>query len=271
MDKLNPLFRAWRFVGTALSFLIFGIGGLIIPIILPLIYLLPGNDQCRRKRGRTLIHHAFRTYIRIMKGLGVLTYEIEQIENLNGAKLILANHPCLIDVVFLLALIPNSSCVVKGRLLKNPFTRGPVKAAGYILNEEGEDVIGAASRLFEEGQSLIIFPEGTRTTPGKDLDFKRGAAQIALRTGADITPVIITCTPTTLTKQDRWYHVPKKRVHLHLRVNETLPVSPYINSQAAAPIQARRLTSDLQGYFTKELSRHEQPEYRIETTHYRLS
>jgi hypothetical protein len=42
--------------------------------------------------------------------------------------MIIANHPSLIDVVFLIGLVRQANCVVKQSLWENPFTRGPVRA-----------------------------------------------------------------------------------------------------------------------------------------------
>jgi len=252
--------RIWRFIATALSFLLFGIGGVVIPLfVVPVLYLLPGNKIKRQRRGQAFIHHTFKLYVTVMKFLGVLTYETHGLEKLNKAKLVLANHPSLIDVVFLISLIPNANCVVKGALLKNPFTRGPVKAAGYILNQDSADeVVDAAARAFERREALIVFPEGTRTKPGKNIALKRGAANIAIRASADVTPVIINCEPVTLTKDEPWYRIPIRRPHFTITVKDVIPITHYLNDEKPS-VAARMLTTDLTDFFTKEMGLHGKP------------
>jgi 1-acyl-sn-glycerol-3-phosphate acyltransferase len=189
--------------------------------------------------------------------MGVLTYQISGLEKLKDAKLILANHPSLIDIVFLISFVPNASCVVKEKLLRNPFMWGAVKAAGYIVNNEhADEVIANATAVFNKGYSLIIFPEGTRTTPNHAVKLKRGAANIAVRTGVDITPVIIDCTPTALTKEDSWYSIPDKCVHFQIKVNDKIDISQYLGGDAPSKA-ARKLTKDLSSYFNKETILHE--------------
>lgn len=254
---LVQLNHAWRWLGTAFSFFVFGVGGILLPVIVvPVLYCFPGDQRQREQRGQSVIHHSFRFYIGLMKFLGVLSYEIEGKEKLGNAKLILANHPSLIDVIFLIAMVPNANCVVKGKLIRNPFTRGPIKTAGYIINDEAADVINAAAQAFEKGDTLIIFPEGTRTVPNKPVTLKRGAANVAVRTDADITPVLIECSPTTLTKNDRWYRVPGRRVHFKIRVNSPIAVDAYIDNLSPSK-GARKLTGDLTEYFNKELAVYE--------------
>ncbi|MEO9275987.1 lysophospholipid acyltransferase family protein [Marinomonas sp. 5E14-1] len=243
----------WRWTATAFSFLVFGIGGILLPILaLPILYATSSSSLIREKKAQSLIHHTFRCYIEMMRFLGVLSYEIEDVAKLKNAQLVLANHPSLIDVVFLIALIPNANCVVKGRLTKNIFTRGSVKAAGYIINDNNEHVIKMAEEAFSKGHALIVFPEGTRSTPGEKLALKRGAANIAIRAKAQITTVLINCNPTTLTKSDAWYQIPKTKAHFKIKVKETIDVHSYSIGNSS-PVAARKLTSDLKHYFEKEL------------------
>jgi 1-acyl-sn-glycerol-3-phosphate acyltransferase len=184
--------------------------------------------------------------------LGVLTWEVKGEELLRRpGLLVLANHPCLIDVVFLIAFIPNPDCIVKSRLLANPAMRGYLRLTGFLRNDRGPELIEDARVSLDKGSALIIFPEGTRSVPDEPLHFHRGAANVALRTQTAITPVTILCDPITLTKKHKWYEVPERRFHMTLRVGADIPVSTYDQQQPA--LAARQLTQDLQDYFTEEL------------------
>ncbi len=253
--KLNYI---WRLFATAFSFMAFGMGGILIPlIVVPILYLFSVNRRHREHRGQKFIHYLFRAFIWMMKTMGVLTYEVSGLEKLKDAKLVLANHPSLLDIVFLISLIPNANCVVKSKLLRNPFIRGPVKAAGYIVNDDEADaVITTASQVFDDNRVVIVFPEGTRTTPSQKIQLKRGAANIAVRTGVDITPVIIDCSPTTLTKGERWYHIPEKRMHFTIQVKDKLGLEPFTASLPPSKA-ARNLTSTLSDYFNREIGVYE--------------
>ncbi|NIB44223.1 1-acyl-sn-glycerol-3-phosphate acyltransferase [Pseudomaricurvus alkylphenolicus] len=250
-QKLN---WAWRLIGTAIAFSTFGIGGLILPlIVVPTLYLLPGGPGAREMRAKAALHYAFRGFVEIMRGLGLLTYNVEQRELLNRpGQLILANHPSLIDVVFLIAFIKRADCVVKSSLLRNPFMIGPISVANYIANDSSEQVIELARQSLDRGNSLIVFPEGTRTTPGQPITMRRGAANIALRCNCPITPVVITCEPSTLTKDLKWYQIPERRFHVALKLQPQLPVAPYLEEQAPS-LAARQLTRFLEQYFSQEL------------------
>lgn len=167
----------WRLVATALSFALFGLGGLCLRLVVfPLLGLVPGDARARRRRARAVVSWTFLRFVRFMYRTRVLTYEVEGAERLGRpGQMIVANHPSLIDVVVMIALIRDANCVVKRSLWDNPFTRGPIRAAQYISNDGSMEMLDAAADALREGQTLIIFPEGTRTTPGEAPRFHRPA------------------------------------------------------------------------------------------------
>jgi 1-acyl-sn-glycerol-3-phosphate acyltransferase len=254
---LQQLSKWWRLIGTGLSFGIFGLGGVLLPIIaVPLLIITTRDKVERERRAQKIIHYSFRVFVGIMRIIGILNYQIEGAEKLKSARLILANHPTLLDIVFLISIVPNANCVVKGSLARNLFTRGPIKTAGYIINDDASDIITDAANTFEKGQALIIFPEGTRTTPLEPLKFKRGASNIAVRANADITPVVIDCTPLALTKQLPWYKVPNRKMHFTIQVRDVIKVEPFVcNIQPSRG--SRMLTRELSQYFNQEYAPHE--------------
>lgn len=245
----------WRLVATGISFLAFGLGGLILrTACFPLMTLLLRNANSRVRHVRLVVHYSFRLFVWLMQTLGVLRYRIIGAEKLNrSGLLILSNHPTLIDVVFLISLVPNASCVVKSVLARNPFTRGPVTAAEYICNDTGSELIADCIRSVQSGNNLIVFPEGTRTPVNGKMQLQRGAANIAIRGARDITPVIIRCEPLCLTKGAPWWKIPARRADFVIEVRDDIPVAPFIeaaNSEAA--LAARNLTNHLRNYFHGE-------------------
>jgi 1-acyl-sn-glycerol-3-phosphate acyltransferase len=245
----------WRLVATGASFALFGIGGLVLRlIVLPLLGLLPGDAQTHRRRARAAISKAFYLHVQFMYRSGTLKYEFEGAERLGRpGQMIIANHPSLIDVVFLIAHIRDTNCIVKQSLWRNPFTRGPVCRAHYISNNGSPEMLELAADALRSGETLIVFPEGTRTTPNCAPVFHRGAAAIALRGAQVITPVFITVKPTTLTKAEPWYRIPERRVKVTLRVGKDIDPNTF-NAEAPMPIASRRLNEHLHQLFLRELA-----------------
>jgi 1-acyl-sn-glycerol-3-phosphate acyltransferase len=188
-----------------------------------------------------------------------MTYEITGLEKLNRpGQLIIANHPTLVDIVFLISRINQASCIVKAKLWHNPFMRGPIVNAGYISNGDPEHMIAECVARLRSGGSMIIFPEGTRSLLGKPYHFQRGAAVIALEANAIVTPVTLRCTPSTLTKAERWYEIPSRRFHLVMQVGDDIALEAF-TGMTTKSIRVRRFTQYLQDYFTqqRELIQHD--------------
>jgi len=213
--------RVWRLIGTAICFLIFGLGGVVLSLlVIPLLFALQKNELKRQIISRRCIGGGFSLFIFLMKNLGVLSYEVRHAERLqnNTGTLIIANHPSLIDVVFLISFFPQAECVVKSAVTRNFFMRSTASAANYISNEHLLELLATCTDRLKQGANLVLFPEATRTVPGQPLQFKLGAAAVASRSGATILPIVIQCAPTTLTKGEPWYHIPRTRPHWVLEV-----------------------------------------------------
>ncbi len=245
----------WRLLATAMSFALFGLGSLCLRLVFfPLLSCLPRNPEAHRRRARRTIGRLFWLFIRFMYHTGVLTYEVRGAARLGRpGQMIIANHPSLIDVVFLIGLVRDADCVVKQSLWDNPFTGGPLREAEYISNDGSLDMLDNAAQALQGGQTLIIFPEGTRTRPGCAPAFHRGAAAIALRGAKIITPVTIKVSPSTLTKADPWYRIPHSRVHFSLQVGADIDPQTFAAS-GPAPQASRKLNDYLHDYFLKELA-----------------
>ena len=253
----NKLDYLWRMFATGFCFMMFSLGALLLSLLVfPFLFLLPAS--ARPERARRIISLAFRLLLWLMQSLGLLKIDIVNQEKLAATPgcLVLANHPTLIDVVVLMALMPNTNCVVKQALWQHVFIGGVVKAANYISNDDPETLVAQCADDIAQGTPLIIFPEGTRSVPGKSLKFKRGAAYIAMHGKLPVTPVLISCSPPTLTKGEKWYKIPPRKVFLHIRILDPIRIDQWANPGDPPSLAARQVTNRLEQYFTEALSTH---------------
>jgi 1-acyl-sn-glycerol-3-phosphate acyltransferase len=153
----------------------------------------------------------------------VLRFEVRGLERLErGGLLILANHPTLIDTVFLMAFVKNADCIAS----------------------------------LQRGNNLIVFPEGTRTPGDGVIRMKRGAANIAVRGGRTMTPVLIRCAPAALGKGTKWWRVPSRRVLIEIDVQADLDIGTFTGGGVSDVIATRHSTEFLQDYFSEKCQRH---------------
>jgi 1-acyl-sn-glycerol-3-phosphate acyltransferase len=248
----GPLNRAWRIFATGLSFSVFGLVGLVAGItVFPAACLTAGSRDAARRRAQLIVHRWFGLFADLMRGLGLLTYEVRGVEHLaTPGALIVANHPSLIDVVLLLAHVREADCIVKPAVFANPFMRWPVTWAGYICHRTPEQLIEDCARVLRQGHALLVFPEGTRTVPGQPIRMSHGAARIALEAGARIVPVTIACTETHLFKGLPWYRVPPRKPRYVLTVGEPYAAATFLaGAGGSASVATRHLTHHWEQYF----------------------
>jgi 1-acyl-sn-glycerol-3-phosphate acyltransferase len=234
-----------RLACKAICFFFFGLGSLFIGgVVYPVMLILVRERSTLRKAIRDLVRGAFSTFVRLMGFFGLVYVEFENPEALREARglIVAANHPSLIDVVILGSRIPRADCIVKQALWEMPFVRYIVRKS-YIPNSLGfEETVRLCDASLAEGNSLIVFPEGTRTRPGQEPKLGRSAARIALTTGRDVLPVrIVSRYPRGLRKGDPFWSMPE-RGPIRFRVTALSPISVSEYAGMEPAIGARALT-----------------------------
>lgn len=111
---------------------------------------------------------------------------------------IVSNHLSMFDIPLLLRYLPvNGRFLAKKELFKIPLVGQGMRTVGIIEIDRSKggssrQAINEGVRLAaERGNSLIVFPEGTRGPGSELLPFHKGAFRIAIDTGLPIVPVII--------------------------------------------------------------------------------
>lgn len=241
--------RSWRVVATAASFAVFGIGAVLATALTFPVLALVAPDRARRCRwARAFNRVSFRGLLHFIALSGMARFDVdgEGIAKLGGGGMVVANHPTFLDVVVLLAYIEQANCVIKSSLWRNPFLAIAVRAAGYIPNRDPEQLLRDCAAALERNETLIVFPEATRTLPGQPLRLQRGAANIALAADACLKIVHFTCAPVVLARGVPWYRVPESKPCLAARVGASVRARDFLPAGEFRSVAARHLTQALQ-------------------------
>ena len=246
MYSLNQI---WRLFATALGFVIFGLFGVLFKIIL--LPYLSGSLKTQMK-ARRLVTKSWCWFIKYITLMGVVEAHFHGFEKLGRTgQLMLANHPSLLDVVFILSRVPDANCVVKADLLHNPAMSSQIRACGYVLNREDFDFVEQIDEILQT-QSLLIFPEGTRTGWHENVTFHRGAVSLGLRSAKIITPIVVKMSPANYKKGQKWYQIPREKPVYHFVVGDDIDPQTWL-AEKPLPIAARRLNDELQHYFNQQM------------------
>lgn len=155
------------------------------------------QSLAKKKPGRTLIYTVVMFLYAILVKM-VFFMRIEGKENIPKGKnvVLMGNHQCILDPLTLALCTPDREIHFMGKkeLFKN-------RAFGWVLRkvhafpvDRGNIDMGAvrtAMNVLRDGDTLGIFPEGTRSRTGHMLPLLGGASMIALKSGCDVVPVYI--------------------------------------------------------------------------------
>lgn len=238
-------------------FFFFWLGSLVLSwVVLPLVRFhhrrLSEADQVRRCQD--IVGHGFRIF---RTGLRVLKL-IDVQPRVGGLQLperpcvVIANHPTLIDVTAVMALHPRICCVAKTELFQGLLVGKLLRYCGHIEGGnvgamEGAAVIQQALERLNDGHSVLVFPEGTRSPPHGLGRFNRGVFEIAIRAGVPIVPLFITCEPPTLMKGLPWYALPKRTAMYYIAQLPAVPVGSLGNN-------SRATVARFQAFFEEKLA-----------------
>jgi len=134
----------------------------------------------------------------LMKVIIGLDFEQRGLNNLPSGPVIFAvKHQSTWDTMFFLWLNKNNSYIMKEELNKIPFWKSYMTKAGHIVvDRKGgltamRQMIKDTKNVLQEGRSVVIFPEGTRTQPGKSAVYHPGVAALYGQTNVPIIPVAL--------------------------------------------------------------------------------
>ena len=134
----------------------------------------------------------------VLRGAGARVL-IEGAENVDWSRphVFMMNHRSLIDIPVAMSVLRTPlRFVAKSSLRHIPFLGWYVSATGMFFLGRGRGslpltVLRRAVRKIRSGQSVLLFPEGTRSRDGSLLPFHRGSFAIPFRAGVPILPIAV--------------------------------------------------------------------------------
>src|SRR5690606_17200170 len=118
-------------------------------------------------------------------------------------RIIIANHTSQLDTPALGMIHPKSIFMVNNRVLKSKFFGKAIQMAGfYSVSDNYEEGLEGLKEKVRQGYSIIIFPEGTRSTTSAIQRFHKGAFFLANELNLEILPVLVRGNADLLPKGD---------------------------------------------------------------------
>jgi 1-acyl-sn-glycerol-3-phosphate acyltransferase len=186
-------------------YLVFGSGCILLSIISVLLKIVPFPSKKKKyalhwlmsKLSKAVLHGYPLMKIRLMNQAG---------ENFKQPAVIVANHQSFLDILRILALYPKMIMLVNKWVWYSPVFGLLVRNAGFYCVEEGvEKSLEKARSLVDDGYSIVVFPEGTRSIDGIIKRFHNGAFYLAQQLQLDVLPIVMHGNGQVMPKNDPFY------------------------------------------------------------------
>ncbi len=232
-------------------FAIFGSGILFVLIFIsPVLFIIEKISGFNPVRMQNVFRFFFTIWLFLMRTGRLLKSLPPRGELFDGPCIIIANHPGLFDVLFLIRDVPGLSVLVKRSLaLKLPI--GPLlRLAGYVLSPDNRTIspiqsLQNAVDKLNMGNKFQLFPEGTRSPSGNLLPFNAGAFKMAQKLDVPVQPVFIKNIPPFLGKKSPWYLPPQEISVFEMEIWEPINISEKDN--------VRTLTKEIERRYREAL------------------
>lgn len=196
------------FLCSILPFLFFGIGSVLSQLLILLLTFVPISKEKKRN-----ILHVFVQYVAKIVLFTAFHIKFEKRnftkDTLSHPAVIVSNHKSFIDVLLFMQLYPKIVVITSDWVWKFPLFAFTLRYAGYFPSNNGYDKLSSdLLSMVNDGYSVLIFPEGTRSYDENILRFHKGAFYLSEKLKLDILPVAIYGAGLVLSKQQNFYLKP---------------------------------------------------------------
>ncbi len=203
-----------------LATIFFGFSSVTTTIICATIAAICASLPFNKGKKMNIVHQAAKNWGTILTRLVLPKFDITGIENYDKNKtyIITPNHQSSFDIFFTLHILKGEYCFVsKDAYFKIPFLGYAMRAAGYILVDR---TTSSAAKMLEDsvsriqnGRSLLIYPEGSRSVDGNIRFPKKGLMKIVEQCeNVEILPVVMDGTVNVMRK-------PTLKIHFGQKIN----------------------------------------------------
>ncbi|OFX30692.1 MAG: hypothetical protein A2X08_07600 [Bacteroidetes bacterium GWA2_32_17] len=204
---------------TIAAFTIFVTGSIFLNLCLLLAILLP----VKLKLKKLFVHYCMMYSCR---GLVYLLFPITKkrinvsSENFKKPSIIISNHQSHIDLVILLSLNPKMVVLTTNWVWESPFYGFVIRFIDfYNVNDGNESIINNLKPKIDEGYSVLVFPEGSRSKDQNVTRFHKGAFYLAKQLNLDIVPIIIHGAGDCMRKGENYVRSGKITLKVFARIN----------------------------------------------------
>ena len=192
-------------LNTAYCFVYFLLGCIASRTYKLILCLVPISTRRKKESFHKLLYRFTRMFLNTM--ITVRTKrENPYNETFEKPAVIIANHQSFVDILLMLSTHPKIIMLTNSWVYNSPFFGKIVQYADYYHTGDGyESLVERLRERVNEGYSILVFPEGTRSADGSILRFHKGAFYLANELKLDIVPIMIYGPSNVCSKKQGFY------------------------------------------------------------------
>lgn len=178
---------------TAYALLFFIITSIFITKPIAMIYLAVTKNSEQKCLGIHRIIWRYARFVTLWHGIPGVRFSVGNPlgEEFCKPAIIICNHQSSLDLMTMLIHTPKLACLTKDWVWNNPIYGFLIRQAEFYPVSEGlETMLPKLRSLIDRGYSIVVYPEGTRSSDGSIGRFHQGAFYLANQLKTDILPIV---------------------------------------------------------------------------------
>jgi 1-acyl-sn-glycerol-3-phosphate acyltransferase len=190
MSESHDPSRTILYIRSGIFWFFMATTGIVIGGLTVLTFPLPIERRYRFARSWALLN------LWALKHICKLDYHVSGAEHIpNEGVVVLCKHQSTWETMMLQAVLPSVRWVLKRELLRIPFfgwglaVLGPIAIDRSAGRKAVAQLVQQGRAILDAGNYVVVFPEGTRASPGEAKKYKLGGAILAVETGHAVLPI----------------------------------------------------------------------------------
>lgn len=243
VDRGRSPITMLTFIMSVIDFTWFLTGCFLIFIIFLIVFILPVPVKIKKRWINRAMSFFAKTVIYSGPHIKKRIFGKENLQ-LHSPTILIANHSSFLDIMLMMMIHPNAVLMVKKWVYESILFGWAIRYANYVFMEEGSDANAKQLReLANDGYSMVVFPEGTRSEDQKIHRFHKGAFYLSEQLQLSIQPILIHGAGQASPKHELLI----KPGALHVKI---LPPIPYNDWKWGKSFQER--TKNISAYFKQQ-------------------
>lgn len=250
-------------------FLVIGFGPFAVLCLLsmPAVLLIRafsfGDKELIQRRARRMGQLVLRNILKWLEFVGLIQVDFQTpAPSSDGKRLIVGNHISMFDIITTLANVDQCGSFVKAKYAKMPLLKQMIQACRFIpvdpnCYESRKNAMILAKESLLRGETIAVWPEGSRTTNGARGVFHNGVFRLALEVGSDVIPAVFMSSEPLFSNGGK-YRETKKTVTFTVRCEPTITLNHHHTVSPGRVLVAR---DTVEKYFDERLAKSDVPEW----------